>query len=227
MQHIPLPAGCEIYDGAPVFSAVDRSGSTTVIFCGLRAGRFGTHAFRQRPDGQVEWLDLGETTEKRSGVTLEPDGLYATWPDRSNRGVVRVGVPGFVPRGYDGPLPEQIEPIDVPSEVVDEGARQYTSAVKQEILGKLAALEAQIGTVGGGGGISRPEVEALAWEKGGDRVYAELGNPESGIVSRVRELVREMQPEQTAPVINKPEIRTIIRDELRSLLAEALNAVEE
>lgn len=222
-MHILLPAGCEIYDGAPVFSALGADGAITVVFCGLRHGQFGTHAFRQRADGQTEWLTLPDTTEKRSGVTVEASGMYTTWPDRNNRGVVRVAVPGYVPPVSDGvsvPAPQPQPQPQPPAECVDEEARQYTTAVKRELFGKIAELEARIGT-GTGGGLTRQQVEAIAWEKGGDRAYAELGDPQSGIYNRVAALM----PAASAPVA-EAFVRAWIRDELRSLLADALNAVE-
>ncbi len=82
-------------------------------------------------------------------------------------------------------------------EVIDLGAREYTSNVKKELKGQIAKLEARIKVLEAkvqaletrpSSGFDEARVNDHAWTKAGERLYAELANPNSEISKFVRDL---------------------------------------
>lgn len=204
------PGGVEIFGGADLVTVMSADGWLYIIYCGERAGhKFGTHCFRQGPQGQLEWVELGVFTEGRAGATLEPNGLFLSWPlGRGNR-LMRIQLPGFVTPGF--PTSGQAAPAPPPTlappppttggSLVDEGARAYTGQVKKELQGvireqeaRIKALEARLAALE-----SRPsqinveQLRDVIWNLPVvvDRVYAELRADNPGLVEQVSRIARQ------------------------------------
>lgn len=225
VEKLVLPGG-SVFGGAPSFSMKGRDGAVYVVYCGERPGKkFGTHAFRVLPNGTREWVELPAFTEGRVGVTVEADGAYLTWPVDRDTAELRVKLPGFVPMDFDGTLPPPVQPQPVPTppapvNAVDEEGRAYTNAVKKELKGDVAKLDARLKAVearpaGGAGGVSEAQARDIAWSLAPSAVYADLQRADSGI----RKVIGEIAAGQTAG-IDRAALKALVREVLLELLAE-------
>lgn len=140
----PSPGG--IFGGADVWSAQSADGWIYFVYCGERPGRsFGTHAFRVWPaNGHTEWLELRSFTELRSTAGVEPNGAWLTYTNGPGNRVYRQQVPLFVTPGYPSSGKTAATPAPPPAAVIDEGARAYASAIKQELTATIKRLEGRI-----------------------------------------------------------------------------------
>lgn len=227
----PTPGGTVIFGGADLITAMSADGWLYVPYCGERAGRkFGTHCFKVGPQGQLAWVELPVFTEGRAGATIEPNGLFLHWPNARGNQAIRVQVPGFVTPGYPtsgqpapAPPPEPTpSPTPPPSgEVVDEGARAYTSQVKRELKGELAVLAGRVGTLeqrpAGGGGLTATQVADVVWVKTPDAIYARLVGNDPGLTGEIRRIAGGA----TAPPIDRAALKTLILEVLKEVFAEA------
>lgn len=221
VEKLVLPDG-KVFNGAPLFSMKGRDQAVYVVYCGERTGRrFGTHAFRVLPNGTREWIELPAFTEYRTGVTVEADGAYLSWPVDNNQAVLRVKLPGFVPMDFNGTLPPPIQPPSVPTppmpvNAVDEEGRIYTNSVKKELKGDIAKLDARLKVVETRPttGVSETQARDIAWSLAPSAVYADFQRADSGI----RKVVEEIAARKSAD-IDRAALKTIVREVLLELLA--------
>lgn len=239
-----VPGGVGIYGGAGLSTFMSADGILYVPFCGERAGRkFGTYCFRIHPNGQPEWVDLPAFTEGRPGASLEPDGLWLSWPsDRGDR-ITRIQVPGFITPGFPtsgkpAPPPPPVvaqPPPQAAGPLVDAEARAAAADVKRELgrrfgeLGsKLAVLEARPA------GLSEAQVRDVIWNGPTvDRIYADLASDRGGLVEQVRRIAQSVvaagatpstpalgdapQP-AAASLPDREALKALVREVLRELL---------
>lgn len=206
MPNVRNPGGVIHYGGAAVFTMRSADGWVYTVYVGERPGRkFGTHCYRTAPDNtRSEWVELPEFTEGRVGVTVEADGVYLSWPINRDRDVTRVKLPGFILPGYPSsgqsspaptnPIPTQPVPTQ-PVDVVDEGARQYTTAVKKELIAELDRLKARVAALEqkpSGGGVTEQQVRDIAWQLAADRIYAELNGYNNPIKNVLETIIRRI-----------------------------------
>lgn len=206
-----------------------RDNAVYVVYCGERPGKkFGTHAFRVLPNGVREWVELPAFTEGRVGVTVEADGAYLTFPTDRDTAELRVKLPGFVPMDFTGTLPPPVDPQPLPQPTqpsgpcVDEEGRAYTNAVKKELKGDVAKLDARVKAlearpvVTGNGGLNADQV----WQLSRDSVYANLIESRTdGIAKEIAAIAREVTG--GAAGVTEARVREIVREELVKLLAGA------
>lgn len=200
MPQLRNPGGIVHFGGAAVFTMRSADGWIYTVFVGERSGKkFGTHCYRTSADNtRSEWVDLGEFTEGRAGVTVEADGVYLSWPINRERDVTRVKLPGFILPGYPtsgqsspAPAPIPTQPVPTPTpDMIDEVARAYTSDTKKLLLGEISKLQQRVAALEARpvGGFDERRVNDHAWAKAGERLYAELADPNSPISNLVREL---------------------------------------
>jgi hypothetical protein len=190
MERLTNPGGIEIFGGADIVSVRSADNSTYVVYCGERRGsKFGTHVYRI-VNGRAEWVELPAFTETRAGVTVEPDGMFLTWPIGAS-GIVRIKVPGYVTPGFPSAgagaaLPPS--PVVVSSQ--DTTARASIDALRTEYRESLAKtkrdLEAKINAMPKpASGVSEQSARDIAWSLAADRFYAELQNI---ILAMIKEL---------------------------------------
>jgi hypothetical protein len=180
----PAPSGSVIYGGADLQIAQSGDGTLFVVLCGERAGmQFGTYCFRAWPNSQrTEWINLPFFTEGRGTLWREPNALMLAWPSGDGRSYVYFPIPGYVPVAWPGGSGV--------ASGVDATARAELAALRAE----LAALKATVARLEQRPvGLSRHDVEVIAWAKGGDRAFFELGNPNSGISGRVRAIAEQVK----------------------------------
>lgn len=221
------PGGVNIYGGSDLVTYRDAAGFLYVPYCGERPGRkFGTHCFRVRPDGTTtEWVELPGFTEGRAGVSLEPDGLWLSYPTTNGRDLVRFQVPGFVMPGFPSsgkpaPAPPPVAPVTPPAApsgpAVDEVARKYTSDVKKELSAKIAALEGRIGQPSAGG-LTPAQVQDHIWSKAPDAIYARLAANDAGLVGEIRRIVGAQQGGAT---MDRATVKALVKEVLLELLKD-------
>lgn len=197
---IQNPNGIVVFGGVGPVTVRDANNYLYVVYCGERPGRkFGTHVFRVTPNGTPEWVEYAPFTEGRVETTIEPDGLYISFPTNKERNIERVRIVGFVTPGYPtsgqsapapSPVPTQPTPTTPVPDMVDEGARAYTSDVKKLLLGEIGKLQQRVTNLEKRpvSGFDEQRVNDHAWAKAGERLYAELADPNSPISNLVREL---------------------------------------
>ena len=196
VRQLELPAGGYIFGGVAPEVHQSADGVLYVVFCGgIGSEPFGTYVYRIYPNMHVERVPLPAFTPTRAATSIRPDGLYLTWPTRNERAIIEVKVPGFVTPsgGTVAPSPTG----------VDQVARNDIAALRNQVSqlstllnttrnevtqlrNRVAALEARPV------GLSQQQVETVAWNKSADRMYFELGNPNSGIVGRITQLVQSL-----------------------------------
>lgn len=206
MPTVRNPGGLVHYGGAAVFSMRSADGWLYTVFVGERNGKkFGTYCYKTAPDNsRAEWVELPEFTEGRAGVTVEADGVYLTWPVNKDREATRVKLPGFIVPGYPSsgqsspaptnPVPTQPNPTQ-PVDLVDEEARQYTTAVKKELIAELDKLKARVAALEqkpSGGGVTEQQVRDIAWQLAADRIYAELNGYNNPIKNVLETIIRRI-----------------------------------
>lgn len=234
------PGGVSIYGGADLSTFMSADGVLYVPFCGERSGqKFGTYCFRVHPGGQVEWVDLPAFTEGRPGATLEPDGLWLSWPNNAGNRITRIQVPGFITPGFPtsgkpAPPPPPVvaqPPPQAAAPLVDAEARAAAAEIKRDLgrklgdLGaKLAALEARPA------GLGEAQVRDVIWNGPTvDRVYADLASDRGGLVEQVRRIAQGVVAQGAvppagpalggAPLPEREALKELVREVLRELLA--------
>lgn len=201
---IPNPNGIVVFGGAAPFVRHSADGSIYVVYCGERPGRkFGTHVYRVLPNNQTEWVEYAPFTEGRVDAEVRPDGLYISFPVNRERQIEDVKIAGFITPGYPtsgqtapAPVPTPVQPVPTPiTDLVDEGAREYTSNVKKELLGRIITLEKKVAALETRpvGGFDEQRVNDHAWAKAGERLYAELADPSSPVSNLIRELAKGLR----------------------------------
>lgn len=218
-----VPGGVEIYGGADLAAFTDAHGYLYVVYCGERAGRkFGTHAFRVTPQGGLEWVELPAFTEGRAGVSLEPSGLWLTWPAPNGKSFSRYQVPGFVVPGFPSsgqtapaPIPIPATPAPGSASGVDKEGREYTSKVKKELEAKIAELGSRIGQPAAGG-LTASQVMDHIWAKAPDAIYARLQGNDPGLVGEIRRIVGS--PPVSGPLPDRAQLTVLVREVLLELL---------
>lgn len=196
-----MPPGGVAFGGVAPETKVSANGWVYVVYCGERPGyKFGTHVYRIWPqNNHVEWVDLPAFTETRAAVHIEPDGMYLSWPTNRERQVQRIKVPGFVTLGYpsNGQTVNNPAPLPQPTTTVDSQARQDIANLRNQIT-QLSALVTQLRNrvdtleKRPTSSLTVKQVEDIAWSKSADRMYFELGQPNSGIVGRITQIVRSL-----------------------------------
>lgn len=204
MPQLRNPGGVVHFGGAAVFTMRSADGWVYTVYVGERPGRkFGTHCYRTSPDNtRSEWIELPEFTEGRAGVTIEADGVYLSWPINRERDVTRVKLPGFIVPGYPTSGQSAPAPIPIPTpaptppstDMVDEGARAYTSQVKKEVLGKIYELEKEIAALKARptGGITEQQVRDIAWDLAEKRIFAELNGYNNPVKNLLETIIRRI-----------------------------------
>lgn len=201
-----------IWGGAIIWAATGRDGCLYVVYTGARGDYFGPLAYRRFPDGRTEWLEINpeRLTDIGCSVTVQSDSAWVCFietRERPERKFWRVKLPGYVPIGFDGKLPEPIspQPLPQPTECRDEEGRRYTTAVKKELIAALGKLEERLRVVEAkGGGVSHQTVRDICWSLAPDAVYADVLRADSGIKSVI-----------VKAVLESPELKEAIRAVLK------------
>lgn len=218
------PGGYQLYGGATVTAFQDAAGWVFWSFCGKRPdGKFLQLVFRQLGTAIAIPVTLPEEVGGRGSLCLEPwSGLYlVAWTGAAGQ-AVRWRLDEFqtpTMAGNGAPVegdvsaliarleaaerriaelearPSVVDVLQTATQAVNIATGAYNKAklAVDDLWGKFAprveALEQRPG------GVSRDDVWALA----GDRVYADLGNAQSGISSRVGILARAAVGALTLP----------------------------
>jgi hypothetical protein len=201
MTTLVAPGGVVIYGGVGAFTARSADGSTYVVYCGERPNfKFGTHIYRILPDNRMEWVEYAPFTEGRVIVSVEPDGMYISFPVNRERQPERVKVAGYVTPPFPGgthtlpPAPVPTQPVPTqPVDMVDEGARQYTTAVKKELIAELDKLKARVAALENSpGGVTEQQVRDVVWSLVPDRVYADLNGYNNPVKNVLETIIRRI-----------------------------------
>lgn len=205
VEEIRLPDGSG-YGGADTWSAQSKDGCLYAVLCMERPNqKFGTYAFRRKPDGQMEWITLQEFTESRVTVSEEPQP-FLTWLAVGDRVLKRAQLPGFIPQtatsvatpvqvvptaggssggsGTDSEARKLAEAARSESKRADQGQDARINAMEQRIIefkSQLIVLENNI----------PHHVWRLLSDKLPDALYVLLQSNNAGIVGQLLRIVAE------------------------------------
>ena len=197
MTTLSAPNGVVHYGGASVTTARSADGSIYVIFVGEAPGKvFGTYIYRVRPNGATEWVDLPVFTPGRCGVTVEPDGMYISFPVDRDRRIERIKVPGFVTPNYPGGT-QSFPPSPITVAATDTSARASASAALQEtskLTTQIKKLETGLAEVAArpSSSITEQQVRDIAWELAEKRIFAELNGWNNPVKNLLETIIRRI-----------------------------------
>ena len=198
MPVVNNPGSVSHYGGSDVVSVRDAHNVIyTIAVLEAPNKRFGLYVYRTFPDGRSEWVGLPETTEGRAGVSIEPDGMYLSWPVNRDRHITRVKVPGFVTPNYPGgtqsflPSPITVAAQDVEARANASNALKYAQDEIKKLNAEVKKLKNDLVTLAARptGQLTEQEILDRIWKVSADRFYAELSNSDSPVSNLIRELV--------------------------------------
>lgn len=209
MPVIPAPDKINIFGGANLATKRSADGSIFVVYSGERAGYpFGTHLYRVALDSKIDWVDYTPWTENRVDVSVEPDGMYLTYPTNSQKQPIRTKVQGFVTPAYPGgsqsfpPAPALISQRDEVArdlyavlkrenaESIESARKNHEKALKK-VRDELIAADNDLKATMVKQGVSESSAKDIAWKISADRLYAEFNDTNSPASSLVRRIVEE------------------------------------
>lgn len=202
MPVINNPGGVSHYGGSDIVSVRSADGSIFVIAVLETADkRFGTYVYRTHADGRSEWVPLPETTEGRCGVTIEPDGMYLSWPVNRDKQVTRVKVPGYVTPSFPGgtnfpaPSPIVVSSQDTEARANAQAALKYAQEEASRLYKEIKKLTAEINALkkSSTAQLTEQEIKDRIWQFSADRFYFELSNPNSPVSNLIREIAKGLR----------------------------------
>lgn len=193
MTRLNAPGGIILYGGANIVSKRSADGCIYVVYAGERPDtKFGTHIYRILPDNRCEWVEYTPFTETRVDVSVEPDGMYITFPVNRDRSPERVKVAGYITPPFPGGT--HAAPVTpVITYATDANARDSIAALTRNVAADLARIKKDLETkitalASKPTGMTDQGIKDHIWSISADRLYSELSNKTSAISNLIREI---------------------------------------
>lgn len=233
-----------MYGGAGIFTFQSADGWMYVIFCGDGPDGFGSYVYRYK-DGKEERIPLPYFSNSRPSADIEADGLYITLFKNDEKGVVRFRIPSFVVPGYpsNGSTGGQLPPPA--TEAIDTVARGNIASVQTKVDNTAATLKREadnlwnaiiadrkvvanlatrVNTMSNAG-LTKEQVEAIAWQKALDAQYWSITSPDSDARKKLIELIVATAPKQTEGTVLTEAVVKAIATEVDKAISEITTKV--